>query len=57
MQFMFFFDISTGILILYCQYGLGFTRFLVDNGFYYFFIFVLFNYLCLLFKNCIYTYF
>ena len=57
MQFMFFFDISTGILILYCQYGLGFARFLVDNGFHYFFIFVLFNYLCLLFKNCIYTYF
>ena len=45
MQFMLFFDISTGMSILYCQYDLGFDPFLVVNGFHYLF---LFSYFCLI---------
>ena len=41
MQFMFFFDVSTGMSISYCQYDLVFDPFLVGNGFHYFFYFCL----------------
>ena len=41
MQFMFFFDLSTGISILYCQFDRGLDPFLVGNGFHYFFYFCL----------------
>ena len=33
---LFFFDVSAGMSILYCQYNLGFDPFLVGNGFPYF---------------------
>ena len=39
-----FFDVSTEMSILYCQYDLGFDPLLVGNGFHYFFVF-LFNFM------------
>ena len=36
---MFFFDLSTEMSIIYCQYDLGFDPFLAGNGFHYFFFF------------------
>ena len=51
MEFMFFFDISTGMSILCCQYDLGFDPFLVGNGFHNFFLFF-FNLFVYLYVIC-----
>ena len=53
----FFFYLSTGMSILYCEYDLGFDSFLVGNGFHFFFFFFYFFYFFFFLVNCIYTYF